>query len=76
MNTLVLKFDNSGTAHCLYSELIDLNRLGALKVRRASNIEFNASRQEWEVRGGSGRVLHSNRSRSVCLTWEQNHFNR
>jgi len=76
MNTLVLKFDTSGAGHCLYSELIDLNRLGSLKVRRASNIEFNASRQEWEVRNRSGRVLHSNPSRSVCLAWAQNHFNR
>ena len=76
MNALVLKFDSSGTGHCLYSELIDLTRLGSLAVSRASNIEFNPAKQRWEVRGRRGRVLHSHRSRAICLVWEQQHFNR
>jgi len=76
MNTLVLKFDPAGAGHCLYSELIDLTALGPLAVQRASNIEFNPAKQEWEVRGTTGQLLYSHRLRAVCLAWEQQHFNQ
>lgn len=71
--TLVLTIKN-GEAGCLYSELIDLTSLGKLKVNRASNIKFNQQKQEWEVIV-EGKVLFSNNSRAVCLTWEIQHFN-
>ena len=75
MSTAVLTFDPTGTGSCLYTELIDLQQLGSLQMERASTIEFNEARQVWEVRAG-GELLFSNRSRSVCLAWEQQHFNR
>lgn len=75
MNTLVLTVKPNGEAGCLYSELIDLSSIGLLKVSRASVIEFNDQKQEWEVRV-DGKVLFSNRSRAVCHAWEIQHFNR
>ncbi len=75
MNTLVLTFDRTGAGHCLYSELIDLTALGPLAVHRASNVEFNPVKQQWEVHGRDGQLLHSHRSRAVCLAWEHQHFN-
>ena len=76
MSTAVLTFDSSGTGSCLYTELIDLQQVGSLQMERASTIEFNQSEQVWEVRSSAGELLCSNRSRAVCLAWEQQHFNR
>ena len=74
MNTLVLTIRDNGEAGCLYSELIDLASIGTLEVSRASNIEFNHQKQEWEV-WVDGKVLFSNPSRNVCHAWEIQHFN-
>lgn len=76
MSTAVLTFDASGTGSCLYTELIDLQELGSLQMERASTIEFSDTGQVWEVRSLAKKLLFSNRSRSVCLAWEQQHFNR
>lgn len=67
----VVTFDASGRGSCLYTELIDLQSIGALEVRRATFIEFNNDRQVWEVKNLSGRVLFFSRSRSACISWEQ-----
>ncbi|MGV3774150.1 MAG: hypothetical protein ACO1QB_14715 [Verrucomicrobiales bacterium] len=37
----VIKFDQQGTGHCLYTEAVDLSSIGPLHIARASNIEFN-----------------------------------
>lgn len=74
MNTLVLTVKPDGEAGCFYSELIDLTSLGLLEVNRASNIEFNQQKQQWEVEV-KGKVLFSNASRALCLAWEIQHFN-
>lgn len=76
MNTLVLTVNNNGEAGCLYSELIDLSSIGKLEVSRASNIEFNQEKQQWEVQANNGKVLFSHASRAVCHAWEIQHFNR
>jgi len=75
MSTIVLKFNPSGLGECLYTEIIDLSSIGSLEVHRASTIEFNQDKQEWEVRDRKGALLFSNKSRAVCLAWEQQHFN-
>ena len=75
MSTIVLKFDSSGLCQCLYTELIDLSSIGSLEVHRASTIEFNQSNQQWEVRDPNNALLFTNKSRAVCLAWEQQHFN-
>jgi hypothetical protein len=74
MNTLVLTVKLDGEAGCLYSELIDLQSIGLLEVSRASNIEFNQHKQQWEVLV-NGKVLFSNKSRALCHAWEVEHFN-
>jgi hypothetical protein len=76
MKTLVMRFDSFGQGHCLYTEALDLSSIGSLQIARASNIEFNQGRQEWEVRGSEGQILYSNPSRSACLDWEYQYFNR
>ena len=76
MNTLAIKFDPTGRGHCLYTEVLDLTALGTLDIQRAATIEFHNGRQEWEVRDATGTVLHSDPSRTACLLWEQQYFNR
>ena len=71
MNGLVLTFDPAGQGHCLYSEAIDLARLGRLEIARASTIEFNNQTQHWEVKNLRNQVLFFARSRNACLEWEQ-----
>jgi hypothetical protein len=68
----VIDFAPDGSVRCLYSELLPLSELGQLEVSRASNVEFNAQSQEWEVRLASepGRVAFSHQSRSTCIAWE------
>jgi hypothetical protein len=69
---MVLTFDQEGTGHCLYGELLDLRAIGALSCQRASHIEFEEESQEWRVLSPDRqRVLFGNASRQVCLDWEQ-----
>jgi hypothetical protein len=76
MKTLVLKFDTAGDGHCLYTEALDLSSIGALRIVRASTIEFNQTEQRWEVRNAAEELLFSNLSRQACLDWEHQYFNR
>ena len=77
MNTVVITVKENGEAGCLYSELIDLASIGSLAISRASVIEFNQQKQQWEVRKPAGtNVLFSHASRAVCQAWEIGHFNR
>lgn len=76
MNTTVLTFDNQGTGHCLYTELIDLPAIGSLQIVRATQIEFNNQTKEWEVKDSNNQLLFHHASRSTCLAYEQQHFNQ
>ena len=76
MSGMVLSIDTSGVGSCFYTEAIDLQQIGALEITRASTIEFNIKTQAWEVRALDDQVLFSNPSRHVCLSWEQQNFNR
>ncbi len=70
--TMMLSFMPDGTGRCLYSELIDLTKLGPISCRRASHIEFSEAEQQWEVlTADKTRVLFRSHSRQVCLEWEQ-----
>lgn len=70
MNTQI-SFNPDGTAQCLWTEALPLHELGRLEVTRASNLEFNNSTQQWEVKDRRGKVRFIAKSRSVCLAWEQ-----
>ena len=72
----VLTFSESGVVTGLYTEAIPLGAIGALSVTRLTEIEFNDSAQEWEVRDRAGEILFSHRSRQRCLDWEHREFNR
>ena len=69
MNTTI-SFNPDGTALCLWTEAVPLHELGRLEITRASNIEFNNQRQEWEVKDSTGQPLFTNASREACLAWE------
>ena len=75
MNTInhVITFGLDGTAHCLWTETVPLEELGRLDIKRASQIEFNPSKQKWEVRLASNPdvVAFSHVSRAICLHWER-----
>ena len=64
----------AGMIQTLYTELLDLTRLGRLTLRRISRIEFNHRRQRWQVLNACGKRLHTATSRQACLDWEQAHF--
>ena len=71
--TASLVFGTDGTVRGLHTDLIDLGRLGHLRVRRASRIEFNERRQVWEVLIGR-RMVYCAPTRSTCLDWEARYF--
>jgi hypothetical protein len=75
MNTTnhIITFATDGTARCLWTEAVPLQELGVLDVHRASQVEFNPSKQMWEVRLASnpGAVAFSHFSRAICLHWER-----
>jgi hypothetical protein len=66
-----ISFKPDGTAQCLWTEVLPLHELGRLEIHRASNIEFNNTTQQWEVKDPRGRVRFFARSRTACLEWEQ-----
>lgn len=70
----VLRFRPDGTGHGLYTEAIDLNRIGRLHIERASHVEFDDATQQWQVIDTRGRRLHRDASRHACLQWEHSHF--
>lgn len=75
-----ITFHPDGTAEALWDETIPLHQIGTLTIRRATQIEWNQSRQEWEVRfilkdgTVSGEISYSNPSRDLCLAWERHFF--
>ena len=76
MNATVITIDSEGNSHCLYTEVIDLRQLGSLQIVRATQIDFNNLTKEWEVLDKENQLLFHHTSRSTCLGWEQQHFNR
>jgi len=75
MKATVLTFKPDGMVVGIYTEAIPLGAIGALKVNRLTEIEFNNSTQEWEARDRIGTVLFSNPSRQRCMEWEHQEFN-
>ena len=77
MNNNTITFAPDGTARCLWSEAVPLHELGRLDIQRASTVEFEPSKQQWEVRLASEPdvVAFSDPSRATCLDWERNTLN-
>lgn len=70
-----LRFKPGGAVECLYTEAIDLRVLGRLQIFRATDIRYNETTQQWDVReSGTGTALFSHPSRAECLRWEQDNL--
>ena len=71
-----LEIDEKGNVYTLYTDEIDLYAIGEVcNVVKASNVEFNQARQEWEVtKVGSSLVLYSNKNRDAAINWEIENF--
>ena len=75
MNSHCLTFTPDGTGHGLYTEAIDLDRIGILSIRRATRIEFDDRAQYWRVYPARGRAaLFNSPSREECLAWERRYL--
>ena len=71
----VITFAQDGTGRALYTEAIDLERIGDLSIKRASEIEFCNDTGLWTVRmAGESRILYRHPSRQKCLDWEQQYI--
>jgi hypothetical protein len=76
MKAHVLTIKPGGMVCGLYTEVIPLSEIGALKINRMTEIEFNNDSQQWEARDRAGTVLFSHPSRQQCIEWEHRHFNQ
>lgn len=74
MNDLAIIFTPDGLGRALYTEAMDLNRIGRLSIERASTIEFDNATQYWRVHDPSGFPLFNSPSRQACLDWERQYL--
>lgn len=75
MNPINLWFRNDGTIQGLYTEVVDLQALGRLAIKRISRIEYDNRLQAWRVLDRRGRSLYVSPSREICLRWEWQYIN-
>ena len=76
MSAATLTFLPDGTAQGLYTESIDLSRIGRLQITRATTIEFDNETQYWRVKDQTGFALFNSPSRRACLDWERRYFDQ
>ena len=74
MSTAIITFTRDGTGQCLYTEAIDLSRIGRLHIKRATRIEFDNERGVWRVYDLTGFPMFTAPTRSQCLGWERLHL--
>ncbi len=75
MSSSILRFDPKGKVACLYTEAIDLRSLGAIHVKRLTDVRFHDETQQWEVAlVATGEIVHRDPSREACLAWEREHL--
>lgn len=73
--SVVIRFNSNGSVKCLWTEAIDLSKIGTLKRYRASQIEPDDRRGVWTVKV-KGRILFSHPSRNACLDFEHRELNK
>lgn len=68
---MIFEFDTDGTAKMIYTEEIDLNKLGKLDIKRASHVEPNSD-GKWiaDMSPVSGPVLGPFNTRTEALNEE------
>jgi len=69
---VVIKKGELGFIH--NDELDFLRDMGKLNIKRLSNVEFNGTKQVWEVIY-KGDVLSRHKSRKEAIQWEIKYFN-
>ena len=70
-----ITFTPDGVGRGLYTDALDLTRIGTLSVRRATRIEFDGKAQYWRVYPARGRrALFNSPSREKCLGWERKYL--
>ncbi|MDP6526960.1 MAG: hypothetical protein QGH15_22460 [Kiritimatiellia bacterium] len=74
MNGAAITFAPDGLGRCLYTEAIDLSRIGQLSISRATTIEFDNRAQYWRVKDPTGFAMFNSPSRQECLDWERHHL--
>ena len=71
---VAITFTPNGMGRGLYTEAIDLGRIGPLSVARATTIEFDNKTHYWRVRDPDGFAMFNSPSRQECLDWERRHL--
>lgn len=72
---IVVKFRTNGTVLALHDDDINMQGIGRVLVKRASTIEYNHDKDEWEViLAGGKHPSFSHGSRNECLRWERSHL--
>ena len=74
MNTATITFTPDGTGHAIYTEAIDLGRIGQLTVERATTIEYDNASQCWHAKDNTGFDMYHSPSRQTCLDWERQYL--
>ena len=70
-----LEIIEDGTVRTLYTDKIDLSKLGPMRVERASFVEFNNRSSLWEVTSAkTNQVLFSAHTREAALEWEVEYY--
>jgi hypothetical protein len=68
---LIFEITPEGNLHGLYTDDVNLFDIGRVtNVHKASNVEFNESKQCWQVLSLDGEVLYENTSREKAVEWE------
>jgi hypothetical protein len=73
--TAQIVFTADGKAMGLYTEIIDLTRIGRLKVTRKLRVEYDNERQVWRVKDGRRFPLFTAAKRQECIDWEEKYLN-
>ena len=73
---MVLEILPSGNVRSLYSNKINLSKLGKATIRRASHVEFNNKSRMWEVRSAKTKALifATQGSREDALEFEVEYY--
>lgn len=71
-----LQITKQGGVLMLHSDYVDLTDLGKPMIKRASNIEFDNSKQRWFVQSAaSGKILRDDfMTRNEALQWEAHYY--
>ncbi len=66
-----LEIDQDGNISTLWTDEVCLYELGTIhSICRASNVDFDETRQVWQVKLLNGTVIHENQNREAAIEEE------